>query len=154
MDTIFRSKIDPAFKYLFYFAIVLSAIVGLYLFYDGVMQTDLAHRIHRWLFGVMCLTVGVYLPWTMLSDTQYYLDGEWFIAKCGPFKQRVLIKTIQSVVKSRNLWAGPALSQERLIIYHGGNRQQLIVSPDHRDQFIVWLSEHPNATFLDDSDYT
>ncbi|MEJ2660983.1 MAG: PH domain-containing protein, partial [Desulfobacteraceae bacterium] len=52
-------------------------------------------------FAVACVSGAALVPW-ILYGTSYTLTDEALLIRCGPFHQRVMVRTIQEVAPSRN----------------------------------------------------
>lgn len=87
-----------------------------------------------WIVKVIMLATTGFVGWIWFG-TKYYILEEILIVKCGPFSERILIKDIKSIKKTRNPLSSAALSIDRIEISHGYSGMTLI-SPKDRDQFI------------------
>ncbi len=91
----------------------------------------------------LMFAILVFVGWIWFG-TRYYISDGILIIKCGPFSERILIKDIKSIKKTRNPLSSVALSIDRIEIRYGYSGMTLI-SPKDREQFIqLILKENKN----------
>lgn len=83
--------------------------------------------------GILTLTVGL-IAWVNFG-TYYIVDETELKIISGPFRWSVPIGEIHRITPTRAPWSSPALSLNRLRIEYG-NKKQILVSPERRDEFI------------------
>ena len=105
------------------------------------------HPAFKIVFVLACVSGAVLIPW-ILYGTFYILTDEALLIRCGPFRQRVLVSTIQEVVPSRNAVASPACSLDRLHIKHEGSHEGVLVSPPDKRLFLRELASLDSQLFL------
>ena len=74
-------------------------------------------------------------PAWIMATTRYDLTDEWLVVRSGPFRWRIAIAEITSVVPTRNPLSSPALSLDRLRIEYGHGRA-VMISPRDRAAFL------------------
>lgn len=125
----FPSKVDRWLAIVLIAGSVLSTLVVLAPILAGSPMTSLA------LSPVLLATVG--LPWWLLRNTHYTLDGADLRVRSGPFRWRIPIDQIRSVRPTRNPLSSPALSLDRLRIDYG--ERWIMVSPQDKTAFLAEL---------------
>jgi hypothetical protein len=90
-------------------------------------------------FLLICIPAAVLMPW-ILYGTSYALTDEALLIRCGPFRRRVLLNTIQEVAPSRNPVSSPACSLDRLHIKYQGSRLGVLISPSNKRSFLQELA--------------
>jgi len=83
--------------------------------------------------GVEALVLG-FISWTFRS-TRYLVTDREVIVRSGPFRWRIEIDKIESIVPSRSPISSPAMSLDRLQIRYSRGRS-LLVSPEDRIGFL------------------
>ena len=84
----------------------------------------------------------VFTAWLYLA-TQYRISETNLIIHAGLYKINIPIKSIKSVVSSKNVMASPAFSLDRLEITYKKNKR-ILISPKDKNRFlsdIGWLDE-------------
>lgn len=95
-----------------------------------------------WLIKILMLVTVIFLGWIWFG-TRYYITEEILIVKCGPFSEKIAIKDIKSIKKTRNPLSSAALSIDRIEIRFGYSGMTLI-SPKDRERFIGLILEKNN----------
>ena len=122
---IYKSKID-------WWLIVLLLCVFGYPIVDGIMMKEYTLSIT---FLVILLLVGL-----LFYSIQYKIEGENLII----WKNKIDIKTITRVYKTRNPLSSPALSLDRIAIVYN-KFDEILISPKDREDFIKELLKvNPN----------
>jgi hypothetical protein len=97
------------------------------------------HTAFKISFVLVCVSAAAIIPW-ILYGTSYILTEETLLIRCGPFRHRVLVSTIQEVAPSRNSVSSPACSLDRLHIKYQGSRQGVLISPSDKRLFLQELT--------------
>ncbi|WP_408608758.1 PH domain-containing protein [Alkaliphilus serpentinus] len=71
------------------------------------------------------------------------MSEEILIIKCGPFSEKISIKDIKSIKKTRNPLSSAALSINRIEIRYGFSGMTLI-SPKDKEQFVGLILQKNN----------
>ncbi len=79
-----------------------------------------------------------FLLWT-LYGTGYTLGSEELRIRAGPFRWRVTLAEIRSVVPTHNPLSSPACSLDRLRIEYGA-RRQVMISPEDKAGFLAGVA--------------
>ena len=95
-----------------------------------------------WLIKIIMLATVIFIGWIWFG-TSYYISEEILIVKCGPFSERITIKDIKNIKKTRNLLSSAALSIDRIEIRYGYSGMTLI-SPKDREQFVELILKKNN----------
>lgn len=132
---IFASKIDN-----WLLAIILTCASGCAYIAAKFLGEELT--ILHSLIAIFILFAGVVFPLWLLGSTRYYINEQknQLIVTSGPFRWCINIESITSITETRNPISSPALSLDRLVISYG-NRQQLMVSPKQKHEFLVALAK-------------
>jgi len=119
---IFRSKVDPLLTILVWAPVVAVPFVP--------------HLLLAYLF----------IAWIWFS-TRYEFAEERLIIRSGPLRWKVDYRAVESVRRSRNPLASPALSLDRLLI-RSATGGSVLVSPARREEFLEALRQRcPQARF-------
>ncbi len=86
---------------------------------------------------VACALAPVLLLW-LASATHYELAERDLLVRSGPFRWRVPLAQIRSVVPSRSVVSSPALSLDRLRIDYG-RAGSILISPRDKLRFLSEL---------------
>jgi hypothetical protein len=106
--------------------------------------------VFKAVFLLACIAAGVLIPW-ILYGTSYVLTDEALLIRCGPFRHRVLVSTIQEVAPSRKPMSSPACSLDRLHIKYQGSSLGILISPAEKRSFLQELvSLDPKLSFQGD----
>lgn len=96
-----------------------------------------------WFIKILMLATVIFTGWIWFGTRYYILEGILNV-RCGPFSERILIKDIKSIKKTRNPLSSAALSIDRIEIRYGYSGMTLI-SPEDKDRFIeLILKENAN----------
>lgn len=95
-----------------------------------------------WLFKILMLATVIFTGWIWFG-TRYYISEGILNVKCGPFSEKILIKDIKSIKKTRNPLSSAALSIDRIEIRYGYSGMTLI-SPKHSERFIEFILKESN----------
>lgn len=121
----YKSKIDIWLVVLFYVMMLLPTLVALIDMFSWIMVA-----LDVLLFGFVSIT---------LFNTKYIIDGELLYIKCGFLpKEKCFISQIVKIKNTHNIISAPAISLDRIEI-RLNNRQQLIISPLDKEEFINHL---------------
>lgn len=82
--------------------------------------------------------VAILLVWLWFT-IGYAIENEFLIVYFGPIKMKVAVKDIKIIRKAKNPLLAPALSFDRLIIFHGTPLRMLNISPQNQQKFILRL---------------
>jgi len=122
----FPSKIDA------WMAVLMAVLaVGVFIATPIELLTGAPHLKGPLLLGA-CVML---LPFWVLADTRYVLDHDQLLIRSGPFRWRIPITDITSVVATRDPASGPALSFDRLRVSYGRGRA-IMISPADKDAFL------------------
>lgn len=140
-NKILKFKSKKGWPILITYILFIAAIVFQWVFpYTG---EELAIKITA---TVMMSFVIAIFTWVVCS-TYYILADNFLICVYGPIKSRVFYNDITSIKSSRNWWASPALSTDRVAIYRGKNFfNAVFVSPTFKDFFIKELQKKVEDT--------
>ena len=125
---VFPSKIDRWILWLMAVPLSLSvwAVASALLARPPLSAVILMVSLEVFLLGFLTLT---------FKSTRYLVDDQELIVRSGPFRWRIVIDDIESIVPSRSPLSSPALSLDRLeITYKKG--WKLLISPQDRDGFL------------------
>ena len=121
----YKSKIDIWLVVLFYVMMLLPTLVALIDMFSWIMVA-----LDVLLLGFVSIT---------LFNTKYIIDGELLYIKCGFLpKEKCFISQIVKIKNTHNIISAPAISLDRIEI-RLNNRQQLIISPLDKEEFINHL---------------
>ncbi|MBM7614336.1 PH domain-containing protein [Alkaliphilus hydrothermalis] len=95
-----------------------------------------------WLIKILMLATAIFAGWIWFG-TSYYISEEILIIKCGPFSEKISIKDIKSIKKTRNPLSSAALSINRIEIRYGFSGMTLI-SPKDKEQFVGLILQKNN----------
>ena len=122
---IYKSKIDVWLVVLFFMMMLLPTIFTLIDVFSWTMVV---------LEGLLLLLVSI-----LLFNTKYIIEGEYLYVKCGFLpKEKCSISQIVKIKNTRSIISAPAISLDRIEIKLN-NRQQLIISPLDKEEFINHL---------------
>lgn len=133
MATVYKSKLDAWLAIVLVVAMTVSLGAGI----SSLASTD---RLTAWITLIILASVGVGLPFWLVSSTRYVIDGDHLRVYSGPFRWRVPLATITNIAPSRNPLSSPALSLDRLRIDYGRG-QQLLISPRDKEGFLTAIDE-------------
>jgi len=132
MTEIYRSKRD-AWILILMWAGMLLGIFGAVVQFQG--DSPLLQR--ALVLGLSVLVVAFVL--SMLYSISYTIGDEELLIRCGPFKQRVPLASIDRVRPSRNPLSSPAASLDRLLIQWNDERKRVLISPVDKMEFMNTL---------------
>ena len=129
MKAVYRSEIDT------WLLVVLLAAMA-------VMVVASIAVIAHWEPGsalALASTVGgiVLVAW-MLLGTDYTIEPDRLVVRCGPLRWRIPLSDIHAVTPTHDAFSAPALSLDRLRIDYGRGRS-VMISPRDRTRFIAAL---------------
>ncbi len=130
----YPSKRDRWLEVVIWMASLLSVAAGL-----GSLVTGAGLRILA-LTSAVCLGVPGFMVWSFYG-TGYTLFPDELRIRSGPFRFRVPLGGITSVVPSRNPVSSPACSLDRLEIRYREGRSRILISPENRPAFLEALAE-------------
>jgi len=133
---IFKSRIDT---WLF----VVLGISG-FTAIGTVVAVAIAEPAALWVGG-LTLLVGVGLPLWLILQTDYSLVDGTLLIRSGPFRWKVPVAAIRSIVPTRNPLSSPALSLDRLQIDYGPGKS-IMVSPQDKQAFIDAIQAHKSRS--------
>ena len=125
MTAVYKSKVDT------WVAVVLAVAIAVSLFASGAVLSSGG----PWWVAVAIVAVGAALPLWLLLGTNYRLDSGQLYVRSGPFRWRVPVTAITSIVPTDNAMSSPALSLDRLRIEYSQGKA-VMVSPRNKDMFI------------------
>ncbi|TGD73511.1 hypothetical protein E4634_10805 [Mangrovimicrobium sediminis] len=120
---VFQSRVDTW---------LVAIIVGAELFCLWMCTQLFAAGAYPAALGLLLFGVG--LPLWMLLSTRYVVDDDTLAVRCGPFRWRVPLGSIEAVRETHNPVSSPALSLDRLEISYM-NGKSVIVSPADKRGF-------------------
>ena len=127
----FRSKVDT------WLALLVGAAAILAIYAVGSAARAGAMSVVA-AIALVLLSAG--LPAWILASTRYELSDAWLVIRSGPFRWRIAISDIRSVVPTRNPHSSPALSLDRLRIEYGQGRA-IMISPGDKGPFLRAIEE-------------
>ncbi|MGR9050674.1 PH domain-containing protein [Halobacillus faecis] len=92
------------------------------------------------------LTIGV-LVWIWFH-TGYKVRNQYLYIHSGPLRKRIKIMDITKIKPTKSPMSSPALSLDKLEIFHGNNKSTLI-SPQDEQRFVMAISEENPQLELD-----
>jgi len=122
---VYKSKIDT------WIAVVLAIAVAISLSASG----SIVSAGGPWWVAAFIVALGTALPLWLLLGTNYRLASGQLYIRSGPFKWRVPVMAITSIVPTDNALSSPALSLDRLRIEYSQGKA-VMVSPRNKDMFI------------------
>lgn len=90
------------------------------------------------IFLIFTIPLAILLIWSWFT-TGYTVKGTDLIVKSGPLTKGISIYEIKKVSRTKNLFASPALSVERLEIMYGDAHKVIFISPFQTEEFIRLL---------------
>ncbi|CAM4249812.1 hypothetical protein BAMA_06620 [Bacillus manliponensis] len=90
------------------------------------------------IFLVFTIPLGILLIWSWFT-TGYTVKEADLIVKSGPLTKGISILDIKKITKTKNPFASPALSVERLEILYGDTNEVIFISPFQKEEFIRLL---------------
>jgi len=128
MTIVHKSKIDSwLLATLGFSAIVSLAAAGFIVSMEASPLT--------WSVAVFTAVIGAGLPVWLLRSTDYAIESEALVVRCGPFKFNIRLTEISSITPCSSLLSSPALSRDRLRIDYGQGKS-ILISPDDKEQFL------------------
>lgn len=118
---IFKSRIDT------WLLIVLALSVCTTM--GAIIMIALNEPVLLWV-GLLTLLVGVGLPIWLILQTDYSLVDGTPLIRSGPFRWKVSVAAIKSIVPTRNPLSSPALSLDRLQIDYEPGKSIMVSSRD------------------------
>jgi hypothetical protein len=93
-----------------------------------------------WLVTLLPAAAIAFMLWIWFG-TYYEFKGDYFLARVGPFSERIPYKKITSARKFTGMVSSMALSSEMIELRHGKNyiTGTTYISPLDRDGFLVML---------------
>jgi hypothetical protein len=125
---VFPSKVDAWLLWVVRLAMLLPVAISVTV---AVTQGEAAAALPA---VSIVLLAYLFVEWIFRS-TYYMVDQDYLRIRSGPFRWRVPIMEIESIVPSRSALSSPALSLDRLRVNYAGGRW-ILVSPSDRDWFI------------------
>ncbi|WP_369899677.1 PH domain-containing protein [Bacillus manliponensis] len=92
------------------------------------------------IFLVFTIPLAILLIWSWFT-TGYIVKETDLIVKSGPLTKGISIHDIKKVTVTKNPFASPALSVERLGIIYGDARDIIFISPFQKEEFIRLLTK-------------
>ena len=142
MDLVFASKRDT------WLVVVIWLAMGAAVAGVGVMSFAPAPLLARSVFGGLVLGSGGLSLW-VLYGTGYTITATEVRVRSGPFRWRVPIAAIASIVPSNNPLSSPACSLDRLRVAFRGKRgreRALLLSPDDKVGFLAAIAARRAGT--------
>ncbi|WP_312755494.1 PH domain-containing protein [Rummeliibacillus suwonensis] len=133
---VFKAKKDLLATLIVWGIIIGCSIITVYLNTSKVVDVHDFEKIALTvLFSILSLTFLLF--W---FTTFYVIKNDTVNIRSGFLKWSIPIKSIISVIESKNPLAGPALAINRLEIIYG-NSKTIRISPKSKDKFIELLKE-------------
>ena len=79
------------------------------------------------------------------APCRYTLDEDHLVVRSGIVRWRIAYTDVTDIAPSREIWAAPAMSLQRVKIRYGSGRSMLI-SPRERERFIAELGRRVQAS--------
>lgn len=130
-------KVYPSKRDGWLVAVIWLSLVVMVASAIGVMTTPDPPSV-RLGVSVLMLALAAFTLW-IYGSTHYTLAGAELIIRCGPFRWRVELDSIDEVSPSRNPLSGPAFSLDRLHIKYRGSRMGILISPREKTAFLLDL---------------
>lgn len=112
-----------------------SVIVFVFMLLQGVFLVRVGNYIGAAIVGFLIL----FFIYLYLSTEYIITNDNGLLIKCGfLINERIDIKAINKINKTRTILAAPAFSFERIQIYFG-LYQSVVISPVNKDNFIKQL---------------
>jgi hypothetical protein len=86
---------------------------------------------------IIMIAVILFVGWIWFGTGYEVLDDELKI-RCGPFRQRIPLKEIKEIKKTRSPLSAPACSLDRIEIQYGKSKR-VMISPADKEGFIKLL---------------
>ncbi|NIV17829.1 MAG: hypothetical protein GWN47_05330 [Woeseiaceae bacterium] len=125
---VFRSKVDR-----WVWLVMLTANLGALAAITAVVFTD-GRSFERVIVIFACLLAMAVFA-AVIFGTSYAVDRGVLTIRCGPFRWKVKLDEIRSVKATRNPLSSPALSLDRIRIFHGEGRS-VMISPADKKGFL------------------
>ena len=131
----FESRKDVVFSSLIFGIIILLSLVITLNLMGGSLQTE------DYLAIFIVLILVLFLLWIFFG-TNYELNEDGFIYRCGPINGKISLQRINKIVKGKTSWVGfrPATARHGLIIKFDEYRE-IYISPETNDSFIAKILE-------------
>ena len=129
MTTVFESKRDAWLVVIIWTGALASAYAAF-----AQLDSDAALLARVAMLAILATAAG-FMLW-VLYGTDYTLADDELRIRCGPFRYRVSLTAIDSVMPSRNPSSSPACSLDRLLIEWDDGSGRILISPSRRAEFL------------------
>lgn len=102
----------------------------------------------RIVFAVVTLAGAGFVLWILYS-TYYVLEGQQLLIRCGPFRKRIVLTSIEEVSPTRSPLSSPACSLDRLRVRYQGSRFGIMISPENKEAFLDDLRSRSPSLILE-----
>jgi len=96
---------------------------------------------------IIMIAVLLFVGWVWFGTGYEILDDELRI-RCGPFRQKIPLREIKEIKKTRSPLSAPACSLDRMEIEYGKSKR-VMISPADKESFIKVIIEKSPYIRLD-----
>jgi len=97
---------------------------------------------------VIMILVVLFVGWIWFG-TGYEISEDRLKISCGPFRQRIPIKEIKEIKRTRSPLSSPACSLDRMEIKYGKSKR-IMISPADKENFIKTIMKKSRNIQLDE----
>jgi hypothetical protein len=97
---------------------------------------------------IIMVAVILFIGWIWFGTGYEILENELKI-RCGPFRQRIPIREIKEIKRTRSPLSSPACSLDRMEIKYGKSKR-VMISPADKENFIRMIMERSPSIHLDE----
>jgi hypothetical protein len=97
---------------------------------------------------IIMIAVILFIGWIWFGTGYEILDDQLKI-RCGPFRQRIPLREIKEIKRTRSPLSSPACSLDRMEIKYGASKR-VMISPADKEGFIKLLIEKSPQIHLDE----
>lgn len=126
---VYHSKKDAWLVAVIWICAVISLGGAVVTFLDPIPPLPKA------LILLVCFAAAAICLWPLYT-TRYILTAQELLVRCGPFRWRIRLKDIRSVIAQRNPISSPAVSMDRIQIRHRGRSGTIYISPEDKHAFM------------------
>ncbi len=96
---------------------------------------------------IIMVAVLLFVGWIWFG-TAYEISEDELKIRCGPFRQRIPLREIKEIRKTRSPLSAPACSLDRMEIQYGKSKR-VMISPAEKEKFIKTIIEKSPSIRLD-----
>ena len=97
---------------------------------------------------ILMIAVILFVGWIWFGTGYEIVEDELKI-RCGPFRQRIPLKEIKEIKRTRSPLSAPACSLDRMEIKYG-NSKRVMISPADKENFIRAMINQSPSIRLDE----